>query len=224
VPILVITLAKSRLVCSNKFVGSGLLAKTAVGQKRNVHNYNSRTHTHVQTHARIYTHTRSNATAHTYTHTHTHTRTHTYIHTHMCTHTCIHSHMCTHIHAYIHTCAHTYIHTCAHTHMHTYTHVHTHVHTHTHMHTYTHVNTHIYAHNLSGVAELVPGVLFVDEVHMLDIECFTYLNRALESALAPIVIFATNRGLCTVRLVGSVLCVSAEVCCACLLKCVVRVC
>uniref|UniRef100_A0A7S4JYX1 RuvB-like helicase n=1 Tax=Guillardia theta TaxID=55529 RepID=A0A7S4JYX1_GUITH len=28
-----------------------------------------------------------------------------------------------------------------------------------------------------GVAELVPGVLFVDEVHMLDLECFTYLNR-----------------------------------------------
>lgn len=42
-----------------------------------------------------------------------------------------------------------------------------------------------------GVAELVPGVLFIDEVHMLDIECFTYLNRALESTLAPIVIFAT---------------------------------
>lgn len=34
---------------------------------------------------------------------------------------------------------------------------------------------------------------------MLDIECFTYLNRALESTLAPIVIFATNRGKCTVR-------------------------
>lgn len=50
-----------------------------------------------------------------------------------------------------------------------------------------------------GVAELVPGVLFVDEVHMLDIECFTYLNRALESTLAPIVIFATNRGVCTIR-------------------------
>ncbi|RHY94424.1 hypothetical protein DYB35_002395, partial [Aphanomyces astaci] len=48
-----------------------------------------------------------------------------------------------------------------------------------------------------GVAELIPGVLFVDEVHMLDIECFTYLNRALESTLAPIVIFATNRGVCT---------------------------
>ena len=29
----------------------------------------------------------------------------------------------------------------------------------------------------TGVAELVPGVLFIDEVHMLDIECFTYLNR-----------------------------------------------
>ena len=34
---------------------------------------------------------------------------------------------------------------------------------------------------------------------MLDIECFTYLHRALESTLAPIVIFATNRGSCTVR-------------------------
>jgi RuvB-like protein 1 len=50
-----------------------------------------------------------------------------------------------------------------------------------------------------GVAELVPGVLFIDEVHMLDIECFTYLNRALESSLAPIVVFATNRGVCAVR-------------------------
>lgn len=50
-----------------------------------------------------------------------------------------------------------------------------------------------------GTAELVPGVLFIDEVHMLDIECFTYLNRALESTISPIVILATNRGVCTVR-------------------------
>merc|ERR1711934_1183410 len=50
-----------------------------------------------------------------------------------------------------------------------------------------------------GVAELVPGVLFIDEVHMLDIECFTYLNRALESSLSPIIVFATNRGVCTIR-------------------------
>lgn len=50
-----------------------------------------------------------------------------------------------------------------------------------------------------GVAELVPGVLFVDEVHMLDIECFTYLNKSLESTLSPIVIFATNRGVCQIR-------------------------
>jgi len=50
-----------------------------------------------------------------------------------------------------------------------------------------------------GVAELVPGVLFVDEVHMLDIECFTYLNRSLESTLSPIVVFATNRGVCQIR-------------------------
>ena len=50
-----------------------------------------------------------------------------------------------------------------------------------------------------GVAELVPGVLFIDEVHMLDIECFTYMNRALESNLAPIVILATNRGICQIK-------------------------
>lgn len=52
-----------------------------------------------------------------------------------------------------------------------------------------------------GVAELVPGVLFIDEVHMLDIECFTYLHRALESSIAPIVVFASNRGNCLIRCV-----------------------
>ena len=34
---------------------------------------------------------------------------------------------------------------------------------------------------------------------MLDIECFTYLHRALESTIAPIVIFATNRGKSEIR-------------------------
>lgn len=34
---------------------------------------------------------------------------------------------------------------------------------------------------------------------MLDIESFTYLNRALESTISPHVILATNRGLCTIR-------------------------
>ena len=50
-----------------------------------------------------------------------------------------------------------------------------------------------------GVAELVPGVLFIDEVHMLDIECFSYLNRALESDLAPVLVVATNRGITRIR-------------------------
>lgn len=50
-----------------------------------------------------------------------------------------------------------------------------------------------------GIAELVPGVLFIDEVHMLDIECFTYLHHALESKISPIVIFSTNRGKAPVR-------------------------
>jgi RuvB-like protein 1 (pontin 52) len=50
-----------------------------------------------------------------------------------------------------------------------------------------------------GIAELIPGVLFIDEVHMLDMECFTYLNKALESSISPIVVFASNRGMCTVK-------------------------
>lgn len=50
-----------------------------------------------------------------------------------------------------------------------------------------------------GTAELVPGVLFIDEAHMLDLECFTFLNRAIESPLAPVLVLATNRGHCTVR-------------------------
>jgi len=45
----------------------------------------------------------------------------------------------------------------------------------------------------------VPGVLFIDEVHMLDMECFSFLNRALESEKSPIVILATNRGVTTIR-------------------------
>merc|ERR1712185_31628 len=50
-----------------------------------------------------------------------------------------------------------------------------------------------------GKAEIVPGVLFIDEVHMLDIECFSYLNRALESDLAPVLVVATNRGITRIR-------------------------
>jgi len=50
-----------------------------------------------------------------------------------------------------------------------------------------------------GKAEIVPGVLFIDEVHMLDMECFSYLNRALESDLAPVLAVATNRGITRIR-------------------------
>merc|ERR1711907_816381 len=50
-----------------------------------------------------------------------------------------------------------------------------------------------------GKASIVPGVLFIDEVHMLDIECFSWLNRALESDLAPVLVIATNRGFAKIR-------------------------
>jgi RuvB-like protein 2 len=50
-----------------------------------------------------------------------------------------------------------------------------------------------------GKASVVPGVLFVDEVHMLDIECFSFLNRALEGEMAPLVVMASNRGMAQIR-------------------------
>ena len=50
-----------------------------------------------------------------------------------------------------------------------------------------------------GRAEIVPGVLFIDEVHMLDIECFAFVNRAIESEQAPVVVMATNRGITDIR-------------------------
>ncbi len=48
-------------------------------------------------------------------------------------------------------------------------------------------------------AEIVPGVLFIDDTHMLDIESFSFLSRAMESDLAPIIILATNRGIARIR-------------------------
>jgi len=50
-----------------------------------------------------------------------------------------------------------------------------------------------------GKAEFIPGVLFIDEVHMLDIECFSFLNRMLENDMAPVLIMATNRGITKIR-------------------------
>jgi RuvB-like protein 2 len=48
-------------------------------------------------------------------------------------------------------------------------------------------------------AVIIPGVLFIDEVHMLDLECFSFLNRAIESDLSPLLIMASNRGNVPIR-------------------------
>lgn len=61
------------------------------------------------------------------------------------------------------------------------------------------INTKVGEWKEEGKAEIVPGVLFIDEVHMLDIECFSFINRALEAELAPIVIMASNRGITRIR-------------------------
>ena len=61
------------------------------------------------------------------------------------------------------------------------------------------INTKVGEWKEEGKATIVPGVLFIDEVHMLDIECFSFINRALEDELAPIVIMASNRGHTKIR-------------------------
>ena len=37
------------------------------------------------------------------------------------------------------------------------------------------------------------------QVHMLDVECFSFLNRALENDMSPILVVATNRGITRIR-------------------------
>merc|ERR1719357_1311407 len=61
------------------------------------------------------------------------------------------------------------------------------------------INMKVAAWREEGRATISPGVLFIDEVHMLDIECFAFLNRAMESEMSPILIVASNRGVTTIR-------------------------
>lgn len=61
------------------------------------------------------------------------------------------------------------------------------------------INTKVGEWKEEGKAEIIPGVLFIDEIHMLDIECFSYINQALEEEMAPIVIMASNRGNTRIR-------------------------
>jgi RuvB-like protein 1 (pontin 52) len=49
------------------------------------------------------------------------------------------------------------------------------------------------------ISELIKSVLFIDEIHMLDIKCPMNLKRTLESNLLPIVMLAIKRGVCTIR-------------------------
>ncbi len=50
-----------------------------------------------------------------------------------------------------------------------------------------------------GTSFIHPGVLFIDDSHLLDLEAFSFLGRALESELVPIIILATNRGVTKIR-------------------------
>ncbi len=50
-----------------------------------------------------------------------------------------------------------------------------------------------------GKAKIFPGVLFIDDSHLLDLEAFSFISRAMEGELVPIIILATNRGVTTIR-------------------------
>ncbi len=50
-----------------------------------------------------------------------------------------------------------------------------------------------------GRAEIVPGVMFIDDAHLMDIEALSFISRAMESELVPIIVMATNRGITKIR-------------------------
>jgi TBP-interacting protein len=50
-----------------------------------------------------------------------------------------------------------------------------------------------------GRGELLPGVLFIDDAHLLDLESFAFLTKAMEAEFSPIIILATNRGFARIR-------------------------
>ncbi len=48
-------------------------------------------------------------------------------------------------------------------------------------------------------AEIIPGVMFIDDAHLMDIEALSFISRAMEGELVPIIIMATNRGITNIR-------------------------
>ena len=50
-----------------------------------------------------------------------------------------------------------------------------------------------------GRGELLPGVLFIDDAHLLDLESFAFLTKAMEAEFSPIIVLATNRGFARIR-------------------------
>nr|AGE94889.1 hypothetical protein ECU11_1270 [Encephalitozoon cuniculi] len=61
------------------------------------------------------------------------------------------------------------------------------------------VNKKVWGWINEGKAEIVRGVLFIDEVHMLDIESFAFLNKAVEEDFCPVILVSTNKGEYIVR-------------------------
>lgn len=45
----------------------------------------------------------------------------------------------------------------------------------------------------TGAAEITPGVLFIDESHMLDMDCYSFLSTLLDQPTCPVIILATNK-------------------------------
>ncbi|KAK1348802.1 RuvB-like protein 1 [Hamiltosporidium tvaerminnensis] len=55
------------------------------------------------------------------------------------------------------------------------------------------VNLNVNRYLECGNADVIPGVLFIDEAHMMDLECFTFLHKAIESPFSPLIVFSSNK-------------------------------
>ncbi|KAI5193276.1 RuvB-like protein 1 [Nematocida minor] len=55
-----------------------------------------------------------------------------------------------------------------------------------------------------GAAEITPGVLFIDESHTMDTDCYSFLSTMLELSTCPVIILATNKSSVKVPETGEV--------------------
>merc|ERR1712187_814872 len=43
-----------------------------------------------------------------------------------------------------------------------------------------------------GLAYVTQGILFIEDIHLLDLECYTFLNQTMDGSFSPFFIFTSN--------------------------------